>query len=146
MVLRREVWESIGPFDPDYRFYCQDLDLCNRARGTGWKIAVVPGFRVLHHLGSTIAAEGGSVGGMNPELMWSDLIRFAGKRWGRARARKTELALRLGGRVRLLGRSLAAPVIPRAAQSEWRSASSAYGDAVRALGRFEGAPDHRQTG
>jgi len=145
MVVRREVWESVGPLDPDYRFYCQDLDLCDRARETGWKITVVPGFRVLHHLGSTIAAESGSVGNMNPELMWGDLVRFAGKRWGRTRARKAGLALRLGGRVRLLGRSLAAPVIPRASRPEWRAANSAYAAAVRALSRVAGAPDHTRT-
>lgn len=145
MVVRREVWESVGPLDPDYRLYCQDLDFCDRAHEAGWKVAVVPGFRVMHHLGSTIAAESGAVGGTHPELMWSDLVRFAGKRWGRARARKAGLALRLGGQVRLLGRSLAAPVIPRASLPEWRAANSAYVDAVRALRRVDGAPDHTRT-
>jgi GT2 family glycosyltransferase len=142
MVVRREVWEKVGPLDNGYRFYCQDLDLCYRARDAGWSVAVLPAFRVLHHGGGTISSFGGAVGTSHPALMWSDLIRFAGSRWGEASARRAGLAFRIGGKLRLLGRSLAAPIVPGEAQERWRAATSAYTDALKALSAAQRGPDH----
>jgi len=58
MVVRRSVWEEVGPFDLGYRFYCQDLDLCHSAAKAGWKIQILPDFKVLHHHGGTISESG----------------------------------------------------------------------------------------
>lgn len=141
MVIRRVVWEQVGPFDLSYRFYCQDIDLCVSAADAGWRIAILPDFKVLHHHGGTISGEGGAVDQFHPELMWTDLHRFAGKRWGSAAARNAFLALRLGGRLRLLGRRLVSPIVPRDDRAQWRAANSAYVDALRALDRANRACD-----
>jgi GT2 family glycosyltransferase len=141
MVMRREVWESVGPFDLRYRFYCQDIDLCLNAAEEGWKIEVLPEFKVLHHHGGTISESGGAVGSSHPELMWTDLLQLAEKRRGIAGARQSNRALRLGGRLRLFGRRFASPLVPDEKRPVWYAETSAYTDAVRAL-KGRRAPDH----
>jgi GT2 family glycosyltransferase len=135
MAIRREVWEAVGPFDPGYRFYCQDLDLCMKAVRAGWNIETLPEFEVLHHVGGTISSTGGAVGSSHPELMWSDLLRFAQKTWGSGRAKTTDRALRLGGRLRVLGRQLVDPLVPSDHKEDWQAATAAYADALRTLAR-----------
>ena len=141
MVIRRPVWEQVGPFDLSYRFYCQDIDLCVSAADAGWVIAILPDFKVLHHQGGTISSEGGSVDQVHPKLMWTDLLRFAGKRFGPKAARNAFLALRLGGGLRLLGRRLVSPIVPLDDRAQWRAANSAYVDALRALDRANRSHD-----
>ena len=133
MAIRRQVWEAVGPFDAGYRFYCQDLDLCMKALKAGWSIETLPKFRVLHHRGGTISSSGGAVDSSHPELMWSDLLRFAQRTWGPGRARKTDRALRLGGRLRLFGRRLVIPLVPADYKEDWQAATSAYANALQAL-------------
>ncbi len=135
MAIRREVWEQVGPFDLDYRFYCQDIDLCRSAAEKGWKIAILRDFNVLHHRGGTISRGSGAVGGAHPELLWTDLLRFAYKRRGLEGARHSNLALQMGGRLRLLGRRMASPLVPESRKPDWRAESATYTDALRALER-----------
>ena len=136
MAMRRAVWEAAGPLDERYRFYCQDLDLCLAARELGWRVAVVPGFVVIHHHGATISAGGGSATPYHPELMWTDLVRFAGKRGGPAAAHRAAAALRAGARLRLLGRGLAAPLIGRGRRKRWQQDTAAFAAGLRALQRL----------
>jgi len=136
MAIRRAAWEEVGPLDESFRFYAQDLDLCLRARQAGWSVAVVPDFEVIHHHGATIEGEGGrgrARGAVHPELLWTDLLRWADKRKGEAAARRAARALLAGGRLRLLGRRLAAPLVPAAARDRFRADSAAFGRAVAAV-------------
>ncbi len=144
MVVRREVWRDVGPFDIGYRLYCQDLDLCFKARKAGWRIEILPDFNVLHHHGSTISSQGGAVGALHPEHMWADLIRFDCKRRGDSHARNSGRWLLMGGRLRVLGRSLTSPLIPSDRKSEFRSETTAYNDALRTIREF-GDRDHSQV-
>ena len=133
MVVRREVWEQVGPFDIGFRFYCQDLDLCSKALEAGWRIQILPNFKVLHHHGSTIASEGGAVGPTHPEHMWADLIRFDSKRWGDRHARRAGRWLRMGGRLRILGRRLRAPLLSAERKPEFQAETTAYINALRTI-------------
>ncbi|HEV3075377.1 MAG TPA: glycosyltransferase [Thermoanaerobaculia bacterium] len=159
MAIRRAAWEDAGPLDEAFRFYAQDLDLCLRARQAGWTVAVVPEFEVIHHHGATIAEEGGRRGGagggggpgggpggdrrgrgaVHPELLWTDLLRWAEKRGGAAAARRAARALLAGGRVRLLGRRLAAPLVPAAARDSYHADSAAFGRALAAVAAMRAA-------
>lgn len=47
-LVRREVLDATGGFDPGYFFYFEDLDLCLRARRAGWRVVVVPRAVALH--------------------------------------------------------------------------------------------------
>ncbi|WP_420467958.1 glycosyltransferase [Panacagrimonas sp.] len=48
MGLRRTTWQQLGGFDPRYRLYCEDVDLCLRAWNASLRVQVVPGEWVLH--------------------------------------------------------------------------------------------------
>jgi hypothetical protein len=145
MVVRRRVWETVGPFDESYRFYCQDADLCCKARRAGWGVAIVPGFRVLHQHGGTIASQEGAVGSVHPELIWTDVLRMTGKLWGSESEQRAFLALRFGGNLRLLGRRVAATIVPPRDPASWRAADAAYSDALRGLDRAHRDGAHMTT-
>ena len=135
MAIRRAVWNEVGPLDETFHFYAQDLDLCLRAREAGWTVAVVPELEVIHHHGATIRGEGGREkapdgsstgsytggrtgrgagrrgggrGAVHPELLWTDLLRWAHKQGGE-------------------------PLVPAAERDHYRAESAAYGRAVAAV-------------
>ena len=39
LLLRREAYAEVGGFDERYHMYCEDVDLCLRLRGGGWRLA-----------------------------------------------------------------------------------------------------------
>ena len=103
LAVRRSALAEVGPLDERFRFYGQDLDLCLRLRDADWRIALIAGFRVLHHHGATIGRDAGAAGGrQHSELLWGDLLRWAAKRHGERWARRAALALWLGGTARLV--------------------------------------------
>jgi GT2 family glycosyltransferase len=48
VAISRRALLEIGGFDPLFFMYAEDEDLCFRMRARNWKLAVVPGARVLH--------------------------------------------------------------------------------------------------
>jgi GT2 family glycosyltransferase len=120
MVFRREVWEASGPLDEGYRFYAQDLDFCLRARRAGWEVQIRPDLPVLHHHGATIGRDPGARKRQQPELLWSDLLRWARKHRGRSWAARAEAALRTGAWLRLAGHAAARPFVSAGRREEWR--------------------------
>jgi len=143
MVIRRALWEKIGPFDLDYRLRGQYIDLCFRAADAGWKIEVVTDFGVVYPLtGSAITGDGDS-NFSDDELLWTDLLRFANKRDGKSGARQSSRALQVGGKLRLLGRRIATPLVSRDHKEEWRAETVAYAQALQAIGGQQG--DERLT-
>jgi len=86
MAVRREVWDAAGPLDERFRFYCQDIELCLRARKAGWRVAVVENARVVHAIGGTVA--GNEALRHDPERLWPDLLDWGalhyGRRWSAA--------------------------------------------------------------
>ncbi len=131
LALRRSAWEAVGPMDEGFRFYAQDLDLCLRLRQAGWTVELVPDFRVLHHHGATIGQVSG--GRQHPELLWTDLLRWAGKHRGVAWAWRAARALRAGAALRLLGRGLATPFVAAERRAAWREESGAFRRAAAAV-------------
>ncbi|GAB3570505.1 glycosyltransferase family 2 protein [Spelaeicoccus albus] len=52
MLIRRDVWDALGGFDPAFRLFHDDIDLCRRARLAGHRVIVVPG-AVMYHAEAT---------------------------------------------------------------------------------------------
>ncbi len=77
-------------------------------------------FRVLHHHGATIGRAAGASRRQHPELLWSDLLRWARKHHGAAWAARAETALRTGARLRLAARRLAGPFAAGRERAAWR--------------------------
>ena len=57
LVVRRDVFESLGGFDEGYFMYVEDLDLCWRARQLGHRVGFCEESVVVHEVGgSSVAA------------------------------------------------------------------------------------------
>jgi hypothetical protein len=133
LVMRREVWTDVGPFDEAFRIYSQDLDFCLRARDRGWKVRVIAASRIVHLHGATINRVTGSRGRQHPHALWTDLIRWAEKRRGRAYARRAGGVIAAGARLRLLGRRLLGPAVPADLRDTWRGETREIQLALAAL-------------
>jgi GT2 family glycosyltransferase len=132
IAVRRSLWEEIGPFDLEYRLRGQYVDLCVSASDAGWGIEIIPGFTAVYPASGTTSADG-TTSSSPEELMWTDLLRFAGKRNGYGAARQSERALRWGGHLRLIGRRMATPLVPQEHRDEWQAATAAYANALRTI-------------
>jgi N-acetylglucosaminyl-diphospho-decaprenol L-rhamnosyltransferase len=53
MLVRREIIEEIGTFDPGYFIYSEEIDWCRRIANAGWTILCAPSARVIHHGGQS---------------------------------------------------------------------------------------------
>ncbi len=47
-LVRREVIEAIGLFDPRYFLYCEEVDHCRRVHEAGWDVTYYPYTQVVH--------------------------------------------------------------------------------------------------
>lgn len=48
LLLRREAYDEIGPFDEGFFMFCEEADWCLRAAKLGWKTISVPSATVVH--------------------------------------------------------------------------------------------------
>jgi GT2 family glycosyltransferase len=48
MLIRRAAFEQLGGFDERFFLYSEEVDLCTRARLTGWGIAYLPQLTITH--------------------------------------------------------------------------------------------------
>ncbi|MCI0708026.1 MAG: glycosyltransferase [Ignavibacteriae bacterium] len=53
MLLRRDVYESVGGLDEDFFMYGEDLDWCYRIQRSGKKIYYVPLTQIIHYKGES---------------------------------------------------------------------------------------------
>jgi N-acetylglucosaminyl-diphospho-decaprenol L-rhamnosyltransferase len=53
MLIRREVFDSIGLLDEDYFMYFEEVDFCRRAAAAGWRCCYAPESRVVHLVGQS---------------------------------------------------------------------------------------------
>lgn len=104
MAFRREVWEQAGPLDERFRFYCQDIELCLRARDAGWRVAVIEEARVVHAIGGTVSAD--STLHHDPAWLWPDLLVWGGRRYGRRWMLVARIMLMLTATLRIAGRAI----------------------------------------
>ena len=132
IAVRRSIWNEIGPFDLGYRLRGQYIDLCVSASNAGWGIEIIPEFTAVHPASGCTTGDG-AASSSNEELMWTDLLRFADKRYGSGAVEQSKRALRLGGKVRLMGRRLATPLVPQDHKDEWQAETVAHTEALRAL-------------
>jgi GT2 family glycosyltransferase len=48
IMVRREVFEDVGPLDERFFYYWEETELCIRARRRGWRIVHVPAAQLWH--------------------------------------------------------------------------------------------------
>jgi N-acetylglucosaminyl-diphospho-decaprenol L-rhamnosyltransferase len=57
-LVRREVIDSVGLFDPRYFLYCEEVDHCRAVRNAGWSVVYYPFTQVVHIGGESAATQG----------------------------------------------------------------------------------------
>jgi hypothetical protein len=62
-LIRREVIETSGLFDPRYFLYYEEVDHCHSLRGTAWEVTYYPGTAVTHMGGESAKRDGGVLDG-----------------------------------------------------------------------------------
>lgn len=49
LLIRREAWEAVGPFDEQFFMYFDEVDWCRRCHQAGWQVHYLPSALVIHH-------------------------------------------------------------------------------------------------
>ncbi len=57
-LVRREVIDRIGLFDPRYFLYCEEMDHCRAVKRAGWKVVYFGGSSVVHLGGESARSDG----------------------------------------------------------------------------------------
>lgn len=57
MLIRREVFDSVGYLDGEYFMYTEDTDFCFRAKAEGWKVVYNPKWSITHFGGASSIKE-----------------------------------------------------------------------------------------
>ena len=52
-LVRKEVLDQVGYFDPDYFMYTEEVDLCYRIHQAGWSLYWVPQSEIIHYEGQS---------------------------------------------------------------------------------------------
>jgi len=53
MVIRREAITQTGELDERFFLYWEDVDMCKRMWGRGWRVTYWPGVKIMHHVGGS---------------------------------------------------------------------------------------------
>ncbi len=53
MLIRGNVLKASGGFDPYFKMYAEEIDLCYRIKATGWSVQFFPGAEILHYGGAS---------------------------------------------------------------------------------------------
>jgi N-acetylglucosaminyl-diphospho-decaprenol L-rhamnosyltransferase len=129
MLLRRErLGERI--FDEAYFMYGEDMDLCQRLRGAGWRVRYTPRASIIHYQGASMRQQQG-------DLLLSSL-KGPRQFFGRSRPRHQVLAFDAltvcGFFLRWVAYGAAATLRPHGPYRTWRDSSRSYlGLALRVM-------------
>ena len=77
-LIRREVTDRVGLFDPRYFLYSEEVDLCRMTKSAGWKVVFYPHTTVIHIGGESAKSDspltsGGQISSLQIE---SELLYF----------------------------------------------------------------------
>ena len=93
MVVRREVFETIGLMDEGYFLYFEETDFCLAARRAGWECWYVPDASVIHFAGQSTGLTGGRpTAGRVPRYWFESRRRYFTKNHGVAYALAADIA------------------------------------------------------
>lgn len=149
LVLRRDLWRSLGGFDPRFHMYGEDFDLCLRIRAAGRTCCLLGDATIIHHGGASERVRADKI----VRLFTAKALLFR-KHWSPARAGWGIRTLDLWAGTRLVANGLVRwASAARAAEyrawraiwarrAEWRGAG-AGGAAAKEAGVRTGASEPR---
>ena len=53
LLIRRDLWNALGGFDPSFVMYGEEADLCRRARALGAQPRMTPEAAIIHYAGAS---------------------------------------------------------------------------------------------
>jgi hypothetical protein len=84
VLVRREVFQTVGLLDDGYFMYFEDVDFCRRAREAGWRLLYWPQAKVVHLLGRTSqVTPGAALRRRAPRYYYEARARYFAKFYGR---------------------------------------------------------------
>lgn len=104
LMIRREVFETIGLMDESFFLYFEEVDFCYRAKQAGFECWYVPQSRVIHLVGQSSGVTSARLG-RRPRYWFESRARFWLKHYGIAHKFCSDLAW-AGGRIVFHLRSL----------------------------------------
>lgn len=94
MLVRRSVFDAVGPMDEGYFLYFEELDFTWRARERGFACWHVPGARVVHHVGKTTGVTGADQAqARKPAYWYASRQRYFQRALGPLRSRLLDIAM-----------------------------------------------------
>jgi N-acetylglucosaminyl-diphospho-decaprenol L-rhamnosyltransferase len=97
MLVRRQVFETVGLMDEEYFLYFEETDFCLQARRAGWSCWYVPASRVMHIAGqSTGVTDREAAPRRRPQYLFDSRRRYFVKNHGLGYAALADLAWSLG--------------------------------------------------
>lgn len=98
LLVRREAFEEVGGFDASFFMFNEEVDLCYRFRGQGWRVVFFPGADFFH------------VGGAATRLDWNRMyleqlrshLRFLAKHYGERQAERGRVLMLWAMRLRAI--------------------------------------------
>ena len=116
MVIRAELYERLGGFDPGYFMYAEDTDFCRRVRLAGFSCVYLPDAPAVHGHGKSSASSA-----LRPQMVLEhnvSRIRYMRKFYGVGSAVVARLIMCLGSLLRVALWSVAGGLLRRPALVE----------------------------
>ena len=93
VMIRREVFETVGLFDENYFLYFEETDFCRAANRAGWTCWFVPDAAIMHIAGQSTGVTGKDAAARRRPRYWFDSRRrYFVKNHGRPYAVLVDLA------------------------------------------------------
>jgi GT2 family glycosyltransferase len=118
MLVRREAFEAVGGFDPEFFMYGEEMDLCYRVRAAGWDVVFDPEAEFVH------------IGGVSTGARWGERPAFGPMRREQLRGHLRFIAKHEGGRSAERARRLLAASFRLRALIFRGEDGAAYGEAA----------------
>ncbi|HPF13020.1 MAG: glycosyltransferase family 2 protein [Planctomycetes bacterium] len=77
LLVRRDTWHALGGFEASYFAYMEDVELCQRARESGWRVVCVGPASAVHHAS---ASTGGGYSARRKYMMALNTVRILRRR------------------------------------------------------------------
>ncbi len=97
LLIRREVFDTVGPLDEAYFMYFEEVDFCLKAQRAGWSCWYVPQSHVVHLVGQASGVtDPRQRRRRRPDYWFDSRRRYFCKNFGRARWGLADLAVTAG--------------------------------------------------
>jgi GT2 family glycosyltransferase len=99
MLIKRQVFEAVGGFSPQFFMYGEDLDICFKIRQAGHKVYCAPETSIVHHGGGSTSTYSGEFSEMT---MRDSVYKFFESHRGKIAAKGYRTAMTANAFVRMM--------------------------------------------